>query len=91
MTDDLKIFRGGDYEINSKITLHQPTLGEISDYGEKEYFGLVRSICSTPADHKVDIYENLGIYWDAVDEFELFVQLSFAFRESEIRYEHFVW
>ena len=62
MTDDLKIFRGGDYEINSKITLHQPTLGEISDYGEKEYFGLVRSICSTPADHKVDIYENLGIY-----------------------------
>lgn len=84
MTDDLKIFRGGDYEINSKITLHQPTLGEISDYGEKEYFGLVRAICSTPADHKVDIYENLGIYWDAVDEFELFVQLSFAFRESDM-------
>lgn len=53
MIDQLKLFRGEGYKINDKILIRQPTLEEIVDFGEQRYFGLVRTICSTPADRKV--------------------------------------
>lgn len=73
--DLLKVYSPGEYQLNSKITLHHPTLKEIADYGEKEYFTLVRTICSTPADQKVAIWDNLHIYWDQIDEYELFLSM----------------
>lgn len=75
MIDQLKLFRGEDYALNSHISIRHPILDEISKYGEKEYFSLVRNICSTPADRKVDIWDSLHIFWDQMDEFELFISL----------------
>lgn len=75
MIDRLKMFRGEDYPLNSQITIRQPTLDEICNYGERKYFGLVRTVCSTPADRKVEIWDSLHIFWDTMDEFELFLSL----------------
>lgn len=75
MIDRLKAFRGDPYALNSQIVIRQPTLDEICEYGEREYFGLIRAICSTPADRKVEIWDSLHIFWDKMDEFELFVSL----------------
>lgn len=36
--DELALFFGQDYVINDKIRLHQPTIGEIVEYGERAYF-----------------------------------------------------
>ena len=63
MIDQLKLFRGEGFQINDKIVIRQPTLDEIVGYGEQKYFGLVRSICSTPADRKVEIWDKLHIFW----------------------------
>lgn len=73
MADELQVFRGKDYELNSKITIHQPTLDEICRYGEHEYFSMITMICSTPADRKVEIWDRQHVYWDKVDEYELFL------------------
>ena len=70
---ELKSFRGKPYVINSQIVIRQPTLDEICEYGEQEYFDLVRSLCATPADRKVEIWEALHTYWEKIDEFDLFV------------------
>ena len=72
MIDRLKSFRGKEYRLNSKITIRQPTLDEICEYGEQKYFAMMKLLCSTPADRKVEIWDALHIYWDKMDEFELF-------------------
>lgn len=75
MIDQLKSFRGDDYPLNSQISIRNPTLDEICKYGEQKYFGLVKTICSTPADRKVDIWDSLHIFWDKMDEYELFLSV----------------
>ena len=71
MIDQLKLFRGEGYKINDKILIRQPTLEEIVDFGEQRYFGLVRTICSTPADRKVEIWDKLHVFWEKIDEYDL--------------------
>lgn len=84
MIDQLKVFRGADYELNSQIKIRQPTLDEICTYGEQSYFGLVKTLCSTPADRKVEIWESLHIFWDKMDEFELFISLVLKLQQVDL-------
>lgn len=75
MIDELKVFRGKEYQINSHLSIRQPTLDEICGYGEKAYFGMVKGLCSTPADRKVEIWDALHVYWETVDEYDLFLSM----------------
>lgn len=81
--DILKVFSPGNYEINSKISIHHPTLHEIAQHGEQDYYSFVRLFCSTPADQKVRIWDALKIYWDEVDEYELFLSTFEAFKQYD--------
>lgn len=83
--DLLKVYSPGDYQLNSKIKLHHPILQEIADYGEKEYFSLIRTICATPADQKVAIWDTLHIYWDQVDEYELFLSMFQLLKDRDCK------
>ena len=83
MIDQLKLFRGEGYKINDKILIRQPTLEEIVDFGEQRYFGLVRTICSTPADRKVEIWDKLHVFWEKIDEYDLFISLFQTLQKSE--------
>jgi len=84
LIDQLKSFRDRDYPLNSQITIRNPTLDEITDYGEQKYFSLVKTICSTPADRKVDIWDSLHIYWDKMDEYELFISTFKSLQQQEM-------
>ena len=39
--DELKLYRGSDMPITKKITIIQPTLDQIIEFGEKRYFHLI--------------------------------------------------
>ncbi len=69
--DDLKIYRGEDYHINKYITIRQPTLNEICDYGEIKYFNMVRSFCSVGADLKWQL-DDINVDYTKITDFELF-------------------
>ena len=84
MIDDLSVFRGKDFELNTNIVICQPTLDDICDYGEQRYFGLVRTLCATPADKKVEIWDALHIYWDEMDEFDLFISIYSSMRNEDL-------
>lgn len=75
MNDPLRVFRGGDYQINQHITMRQPTLDEICNYGEREYYFLIQNLCATPADHKLIIWESMKTYWEQIDEYLWFIQI----------------
>lgn len=77
--DQLKVFSGKDCIVNDKIRIRQSTIREISDYGEQKYFSIIRAITSTPADRKVEIWDATHMYWDQVDEYELFVSMFGVF------------
>lgn len=69
--DELTLYRGNDFSINEYITVHQPTLNEICQYGEKEYYNMVYTLCSVGADLKWQL-EDIGIDYTQISDFQLF-------------------
>lgn len=69
--DDLKIYRGSDVRITDKIVVTQPTIDQIIEFGEKEYFQVIRSLTGVGADFKWQLWDN-GIDYTKIDDFDLF-------------------
>lgn len=72
MIDELKLVRGENYYINNFITIHHPSIDDITKYGEKQYYEMVYSLCSTPSDYKVQLWDNFGIDYETVDDITMF-------------------
>ena len=73
--DELSLYFGDPYVINDYITVYQPTLNDIVEYGEKQYFSMVHTITAIPSDMKAQLYD-LGIDWEEISDFELFMMLA---------------
>lgn len=69
--DELKLFRGQDYQINDFLTVRHPTVGQICDYGERELYGMVSALCSTPSDFQVQL-NDMGYRFEDIGEFTFF-------------------
>lgn len=69
--DALFLYFGDDYVINDKITIKQPTIGDVVSYGEASYFNMVYSLTSIPSDNKLSLWE-VGIDWNEITDFQLF-------------------
>ncbi len=74
--DELRIYRGLDHTISEHITIHQPTLGEICDYGEREYYSMIYQLCATPQTMKVQLWD-MGIDYTTITPFELFYRILY--------------
>ena len=74
-TDSLFLYFGDDYVVNEQISCHQPTIGEIVDYGEGQYFSMVHSLTAIPSDMKSQLWD-IGIDWCQIEDFDLFCMLS---------------
>lgn len=81
--EKIALYRGKDVRINDYINIHTPTLDEIYEYGEKEYFSFINVICSVGADLKWQLDE-LGIDYTKVDDYELFSQFLIGMIDSNI-------
>ena len=73
--EPLELYVGKPYKINDKIICLQPTIGDIIDYGETAYFSILHTVCATPADMKVRLFDG-GINWMEIDNFELFSMIA---------------
>lgn len=71
----LMLYFGDDYVVNDHIKIHQPTIGEVADYGEAKYFSMVHSLCAIPSDMKAILWD-MGLDWCEVEDFDLFMMLS---------------
>lgn len=69
--DLLKIYRGGDYSVTDYIKIKQPTIGQIADYGEKEYFSMISSFIMTPFDVIAQL-DKIGIDFTTITSYQLF-------------------
>lgn len=69
--DLLRLYFGEDYQINDKIFIRQPTIQDIIDMGEKEFYATIAPFTSNPTSLKVQLWD-LGIDWNDITDFELF-------------------
>jgi hypothetical protein len=73
--DDLKLYIGDDYVINDKIKVLQPTIKQIAEFGERDFFSVVHTVTAIPSDMKANL-DDMGLDWMEVEDFELFCMLS---------------
>ena len=73
--DDLKLYIGDDYVINNHIKVLQPTIREIAEFGERDFFSVVHTVTAIPSDMKSQLWD-MGLDWMKVDDFDLFIMLS---------------
>lgn len=72
--DELQLYFGENYIINDYINIHQPTIGEVVDYGEAQYFSMVHTLTAISSDMKSQLWD-LGLDWTEVEDFDLFIML----------------
>ena len=74
--DSLFLYFGDDYVINDKITLKQPKIGDIVDYGETNYFSMIYTMTAIPSDCKAMLWDQMKVYWTEVEDFDLFAMFT---------------
>ena len=72
--DDLKLYIGDEYVINEHISVLQPTIKNIAEFGEKEFFSVLHTVVAIPSDMKANL-DDMGLDWMEVEDFELFMML----------------
>lgn len=76
--DSIFLYFGDDYVVNDKIKIHQPTIGQVVNYGEGSYFSMVHTLTAIPSDVKSVLWDlpNGGLDWTQVEDFELFMMFA---------------
>ena len=80
--DELKIYRGKDFVVSKHIILHQATLNEICDYGERDYYSMIYNFTATPQSLKVQLWD-MGIDYTEITPYQLFYQLLYKMYSQE--------
>ena len=73
--DELQLYVGRDFKVNDYIRIHIPRVGEIVDYGEKEYYQMIYSLTAIPSDMKSMLADS-GIDYEEISDFEFFFMLT---------------
>ena len=80
--DELKIYRGEDFVVSKHIVLHQATLNEICEYGERDYYLMIYNFTATPQSLKVQLWD-MGIDYTEITPYQLFYQLLYKMYSQE--------
>ena len=80
--DELKIYRGEDFVVSKHIVLHQATLNEICEYGERDYYSMIYNYTATPQFLKVQLWD-MGIDYTEITPYQLFYQLLYKMYSQE--------
>lgn len=85
MTDLLKLLKGDTYEVTEHISIQQPTLKEIAEFGEVRYMSLLSPFVCTPFDMIAQL-DTVGIDFTSITDYQLFCLLvtSIPKEESQI-------
>lgn len=72
--DKLKLYRGEPFEITNGIEIHVPSLSEICEYGENNYYGMIHTLCAVGIDLCWQL-EEIGIPFDKISDYDLFREI----------------
>lgn len=73
--DELQMYFCEPFQINDKITIYQPSIGDVVSFGERKYYGMVHTLTCIPSDMKSQL-DDMQINYMEISDFELFVMLT---------------
>lgn len=85
LTHNQSLIRTNLYSIDDRISIYVPTLGEIYDYGESEYYRVVQLLTSMPYDLMVQ-FDDIGVDYETISEYQLFLIMleSFSMNNTDL-------
>lgn len=82
----LQLYWGEPYPISDKISILQPTIGDILDYdrkfGESQFWTTLNVFIGNPTMYRVMLWD-MGIDWNKITDFELFCILFKMLQQSQ--------
>lgn len=86
--DKLQMYFGYPYTIDlegveGKITIIQPTIGRIAEFGEKRFYQTLNTFVCNASSYKVMLWE-AGVDWNTISDFDLFLMLYKTGIDSEV-------
>lgn len=85
MADRLLLIKGEPYRITDVVSVNNPLLGQIAQFGEQRYFGLLTQICATSFDYRLSL-EEAGVDYLTVSDWEMFYNsyLALPYEETQL-------
>ena len=71
MISKLELLKGDKYKINGNIVINHPTLGEIEQFGEKQYWSIVSTLTASSYDFRFQL-DDMGYDYDEIDDYTVF-------------------
>lgn len=72
--DTAKAYDGAPFKVNDWLTITQPTVGDIIDYGEDKFYGMLYSFVGNTTMFRLRLWK-AGIDWNTISDFDLFAML----------------
>ena len=72
--DQLKMYFGEPFDVGNGITILQPTVGDILEVGEEDFYGTLYVFIANPTTYRLQLWDN-GIDWNKIKSYELFGML----------------
>lgn len=76
INDELRVYRGEDFKISKHIHIHQPTIGEICDFGEDRYYSMINMLTATPQTLKAQLWD-AHIDYTTITPYQLFYNMIY--------------
>ena len=73
--DTAKLYFGNDVRISENVSIHSPTIGDVIEYGEKEYYSMISALTSIPSDMKSSLWD-MGVDYEAITDMEFFFMMT---------------
>lgn len=72
--DLLRLYFGDPYQITDEIIVYQPTIQDIMDYGENDFFSMLYCFIGNTTYRRLTLWQS-GIDWNKISDYELFCNL----------------
>lgn len=69
--DELKMYFGHDYWVTDKICVHNPTIGDILEFGDNQFYAMAMALCGDATFHRLALWK-AGIDWNKTADFDVF-------------------
>ena len=72
--DRLKMYFGEPYIVHcdvGEIVISTPTIGDILQFGEKEFYSMLNIFVSNPTSYRLQLWD-MGVDWNKISDYELF-------------------
>lgn len=70
--DRLKLLAGENYQVTPHLVINNPTLGEVRDFPEEKYWGIISAVTATAYDYRV-LLDDSGIDYVGIEDYEMFL------------------